>query len=145
MSILKAIKTNERIVKERGWDRSYWFVDIHGTMIKPNYTKDKIPTEFYPWAIEVLQILSKREDIKLVLYTCSWPREIEQYHILFESHGIRFDYVNKNPEVESSDSYGCFTDKPYMNVLMDDKAGFDPEEDWLIILNHLKNNEKQTI
>ena len=134
-SILKAIRTNDRIVKERGWDRSYWFIDIHGTMIKPNYSKEKIPTEFYPFAIDVLKILTNRPEIKLCLYTCSWPEEIEKYIELFTSHGIKFDYINGNPEVSSS-SYGCFDKKPYINVLMDDKSGFDPNEDWFILRRH---------
>jgi hypothetical protein len=28
---------------------------------------------------------------------------------------------------------GYFEDKPYMNVLLDDKAGFCPEFDWFMI------------
>ena len=31
-----------------------------------------------------------------------------------------------------------FNDKPYFNVLLEDKAGFNPKIDWLDILIYLK-------
>ena len=132
MSIITAIQRNDRIAKERNWDRTYWFFDIHETMIVPNYTKEVTSIEFYPHAKDVMQILSNRPEICLVLYTCSWPNEIEKYLALFKKHGINFTHVNRNPEVVSA-SYGCYDDKPYINVLFDDKAGFDPTKDWLIL------------
>ena len=135
MSIIKAIRANDKMIKARKWDRSYWFIDIHGTMIKPNWDKENLPKEFYPYAVDVLKILTARPEIILCLYTCSWPKEIEEYKKLFDEHGIVFNYINVNPEVTSS-GYGCFDQKPYINVLMDDKAGFDPEQDWFILKRH---------
>ena len=82
-------------------------------------------------------MLSEREDVKLILFTCSHPQELKQYVEFFRTHGIHFDYANENPEVETAD-YGCFDSKIYFNVLLEDKAGFDPETDWLRIKELLR-------
>ncbi len=149
-SIIKAIKINHfDLKKERGWDKTYWAIDIHGTILKPNYQKGNIPKEFYPYAIECLQYLTQRKDIVLIKYTCSHLNEIEEYKVYFESLGIKFDYVNVNPEILTRhDSLGNYDQKPYFNVLFEDKAGFDPEVDWKLTLDYLKqhgdeeNNQK---
>lgn len=120
-----------KIAKEREWDKTYWAVDIHGTMLKPDYKKDS-DKEFYPLAKETLQILSARPDVCLLLYTCSYPDEISEYLSFFELHGIKFRYVNKNPEA-ADNKHGFFQDKPYFNVLLEDKAGFEGDTDWLPI------------
>lgn len=141
MSIINAILTNHFEMKEkRGWDRTYWFFDIHSTIVKSNYKVGEIPTEFYPYAKETLQYLSTLKEICMVLYTCSHPHEIEQYKDFFKSHNINFTYVNKNPEVVTDlNGYGCYDDKPYINVLFDDKAGFNGEKDWLPVLKLMKH------
>jgi hypothetical protein len=130
--ITRAIENCLRNAKERGWEKTYWAFDIHGTILKPNYKRGAISREFYPHAIEVMQLLTKRKDIVKILYTCSYPHEIEQYIEYFAKHEIHFDHINKNPEVADG-GYGYYNDKFYFNVLMDDKAGFDGETDWIEI------------
>lgn len=127
--ITRAIKTCLEAAKERGWEKTYWAFDIHGTILRPNYKRDEISREFYPLAIEVMKSLMQHKNIVKILYTCSYPHEIEQYLEYFAQHGIHFDYVNKNPEVANG-GYGYYQDKFYFNVLLDDKAGFDGETDW---------------
>lgn len=136
MSILNAILKNHFDYKEkRGWDKTYWFFDIHGTILKPNYTYGNTPKDFYPYAKETLQYLSKLPDVCMILYTCSHPHEIEEYIKLFEENDIKFEYVNDNPEVVTDvNGYGCYDKKPYVNVLFEDKAGFDPETEWKLVL-----------
>jgi hypothetical protein len=140
MGITHSIKVNHFEYKEkRGWDKTYWFFDIHGTILKPNYTYGTIPKEFYPYAKEALQYISKLSDVCMVLYTCSHQHEIDEYLTLFEEAGIKFQYVNENPEVQTDlNGYGCYDKKPYINVLFEDKAGFDPETEWVEVLNFLK-------
>jgi len=140
MSILKSIEINHfKLKEERNWDKTYWFFDLHGTVLKPNYLYGNIPTEFYPYAKETLQLLSKLDDICLIIYTCSHPHEIVEYVKLFKENDINFQYINENPEVETqAEGYGCYDKKPYMNVLFEDKAGFDPETEWLEVLTLLK-------
>jgi hypothetical protein len=54
-----------------------------------------IPDEFYPLALETLQMISKMSDVVIFLYTCSHPHEIEQYLKLFSDNNIHFKYVNE--------------------------------------------------
>lgn len=139
MSIIKSILINHfDLMRNRGWDKVYYAFDIHGTILKPNYTAGDIPKEFYPMAKETLQFISKRKDIVMFLYTCSHPHEIVEYLEFFKSHEINFQYVNENPEVITEPTgYGCYDKKPYMNVLFEDKAGFDPKSDWDKVLKIL--------
>lgn len=132
MSIVRSIKINhyEHMVN-RNWDKTYWVFDIHGTILKPNYEYGNIPKEFYPFAKETLQKISKMEDVVMILYTCSHPHEIEQYIEYFKENDIHFDYINENPEIPTNlEGYGNYDKKPYMNVLFEDKAGFDGDNDW---------------
>jgi hypothetical protein len=140
MGITHSILINHFEYKEkRGWDKTYWFFDIHGTILKPNYQYGKIPKDFYPHAKEAMQLISKLDDVCMVLYTCSHPHEIEQYLEFFKENDINFHYVNENPEVATDlNGYGCYDKKPYINVLFEDKAGFNPETEWLEVLELLK-------
>ncbi len=136
--ITRAIENCLRLAREKNWEKTYWAFDIHGTILKPNYRPNEISREFYPGAKETMQVLSQRMDIVRILYTCSYPHEIAQYLAYFEEHGIRFHHVNENPEVANG-GYGYYVDKFYFNVLMDDKAGFDGERDWMEILKTLNH------
>lgn len=130
-------KAFENKVK-RGWDCIYVFVDLHDTVLLGNYSNTELPTTFFPSAKECLQFLSYLNDVKLVMYTCSHPKEITQYVEFFTENDITFDYINENPEVKTlTDSLGCYDKKPYVNVLLDDKAGFDGNEDWADIYDYL--------
>src|ERR1051326_6465738 len=120
--ITRAIENAFALAKKKKWTKTYWAVDIHGTVLLPNLKTGILPDEFYPHAKETLQVLSEREDVKLILFTCSHPQELKQYVEFFRTHGIHFDYANENPEVETAD-YGCFDSKIYFNVLLEDKAG----------------------
>ena len=132
MGIVKSILTNHFEYKiVRHWDKTYWMFDIHGTILKPNYQYGNTPKDFYPMALETLQLISKLPDICMILYTCSHPHEIDEYLELFKENDIHFQYVNENPEIPTDkNGYGNYDKKPYMNVLFEDKAGFDPEMDW---------------
>lgn len=130
--IEKAIKNCMERARLKGWEKTYWAFDIHGTMIKPNFEVGKLATEFYPGVVEAMQKLSKRKDIVRILYTCSHPHEIIEYLEYFKKHNIHFDYVNENPEVIDG-AYGHYKNKFYFNVLFEDKAGFDGNSDWEVI------------
>ncbi len=134
--ITRAIEMAFRQAREKGWSHTYWAFDIHGTILKPNHRRDEISTEFYPLAMETMQILSRRTDIVRILYTCSYPHEIDQYLDFFRAHGIHFHYVNSNPEVADG-GYGYYKEKFYFNVLFEDKAGFRGESDWPLVQTSL--------
>lgn len=136
MSIVRAIDIALKSKEKRGWDKLYFFFDVHETILYPDWGKNQ-PLRFYEHSKEVLQYFSKREDISIALYTCSYPKEIKKYIKLFQDNNIEFEYVNKNPDVENT-GYGYYEDKPYFNVLFDDKAGFDAEQDWKLIREYLE-------
>lgn len=131
MSVLKAIDRAFKNMEKRGWDKIFIYFDIHETILYPDYT-NKEPRKFYPHAEDVLRYLSKRPDVEIGLFTCSYPQEINSYKKFFAEHDIVFKYANKNPDV-SDTTYGYYEDKPYFNVLFEDKAGFDAETDWLLV------------
>ena len=135
--ITDAITAAYEVYNNRKWDKMYWAFDVHGTIIKPNWEQGNIPTEFYPFAKEAMQLISSKKEIVTMLYTCSLPEEIPLYKELFTNASIRIDYVNENPEVKSQ-GYGYYETKPYFNVLFEDKAGFKPERDWEKVIELLK-------
>lgn len=140
MSIIRAIEKYYNEKFERNWSVGYWFIDLHGTVLKPNYQYSNITKEFYPYAKETLQLISSIPDIIMVMYTCSHPNEIEVYLNFFKENNINFKYVNENPEVPTDvNGYGCYDKKPYMNVLFDDKASFDPYIEWKGVLELMQS------
>ena len=138
MSIIRAIEKTFNNAKKRNWDQIYFYFDIHETILYPDYNNvDAL--KFYDHAKDVLQYLSTRKDITIALYTCSYPKEIERYIEFFKTQGINFKYVNNNPDAKNT-TYGFYEDKPYFNVLFEDKAGFDAENDWILVKQYFGIN-----
>jgi len=131
MSIIKAIDKAFQTMEKRNWDKIFFYFDIHETILYPDYNNTD-PLKFYPYAKEILQYLSRRKDVEIALFTCSYPDQIVRYIEFFNEHGIKFTYANKNPDIKNT-TYGYYDDKPYFNVLFEDKAGFDAEEDWFLV------------
>lgn len=136
-SITNLFKEAFQKKKERNWEKIFVLVDLHDTIIKGCYnsgefrTFDLISLD----AVEVLKLMTLRKDICLILWT-STNRELKIYtEWLDHYHDIQFDYVNENPEVKSTE-YAYFGDKMYFNVIIDDKAGFEPS-DWLELKENL--------
>jgi hypothetical protein len=125
--IVKAVRRAFKEMDEKKWEYVFFYFDLHHTVLLPDY--NNTTCEFYPDAKEVLQYYSKRGDILMALYTCSYPKEVERYLNFFMKNDIIFKYVNTNPEVPNT-AYGCYEHKPYFNVLFEDKAGFDAVTDW---------------
>lgn len=120
--------------KEKNWETIYIAIDLHDTIIKGRYTYMNESPEFYPHAKEVLQFLTKRTDIKLILWTSSHNKPIEDILEWFKSHDIKFDFVNSNLDCQTTDIQN-FESKFYFNILIDDKAGWSADEDWLRFKN----------
>lgn len=121
---------------KKKWFETYWAIDLHGSIIKPTY--NGVEVEYYPYAKEVLQILTKRPDIKMILWTSSFPDEIRQYLETMCKDDILFDAINENPGISSKNgNFGYYEQKFYYNVLIDDKAGFIPETEWKQIYEYL--------
>lgn len=121
---------------KHGYYETYWAFDLHGTIIKPNHERGSVTLNFYPFAKKCLQKLSERDDVRMILATCSYPDEIETYINLFKKEGIVFDYVNENPEI-NEEHFGYYEDKWYYDIFFEDKAGFHVSE-WVDVLDAVK-------
>ena len=134
---VEAFKNAFQRMAERDWDRIYVVIDVHETILEPNY--GGVSDQFYPFAKEVLQELSKRKDIILIMWTCSSEKDRNLYDAFFKGHDINFNYINENPEVSEKTTWGDFETKMYANVLMDDKANPFVKDEWEELLNYLKS------
>ena len=132
MSIQKAFEAAFRRKLEKAWDKIYVVVDIHDTILQACYEMDETYV-YLPYAKSALQLLSSRDDICLILWSGCYPERLAVYCAQFARDGIHFDYVNENPEVGNS-AFQDFSRKLYFNVGIDDKFGFNPETDWLEVI-----------
>lgn len=142
-SILDTIKKEYKRKEAKGWDKIYLFLDLHETVIYPDYN-NKEPIKFYEHAKECLQFLSKIKEIELGFYTCSYPNEIEKYKIYFEELDIKIIHINNNEDV-SDTRYGYYKDKPYFSLVFENKAGWNSENDWLPVFNWFKEYYSEKI
>lgn len=141
MSLVKSFWSAWDRCKEKKWDHIYILVDVHGVLMEPDYTKPS--TRIYAECIEPLRMMSDSNKYKLILWTCSRKEDIEKYRKTFEALDIHFDWVNENPDVQHIDSLGDYSAKLYANLILDDKAGFDPQEDWYILNRVLQEVAKE--
>lgn len=136
MSLLKALKDAYQKMEERNWDTIYWSIDLHGVCLKSNYR-----TGGYDWinekAVEALQLISRRLETKIILWSSVNPEEYAPIKDFFFNDGVWVDAFNENPWEWNTET-GNFDKKFYFSVLLDDKAGFDPDEDWDLIIEFLK-------
>jgi len=141
-SLLIWIEKMFKHAEQKQWYQTYHSFDIHGVISKPDYRKS-YEINYYPYAKETLQYLTKnRPDMVLFLFTSSYQDEIDKYLELFEKDGIKFAYVNENPEIsDTKGAFGCYDKKPYFNSYWEDKSGFRPEYDWEPLLKYFKKNK----
>lgn len=144
MNLCNIRRTFVELRPKRNWKTIYWMVDVHGVIIpgswKTKMVGDNLPeNDFHfiaPECKEVLQWISKRDDQKLILWTSSYERELLNLYEWLKSHDIWVADFNMNPFEENTD-YADFSKKPYFNILIDDKAGFEPEKDWAAVKQEL--------
>ena len=124
------IEKSYELKNTRMWEKVFWMIDVHDTIFPGVYAQNQ-DYVFYRSSKEVLQFLSKQVDTHLILYTCSHKHEINKMLTTFKLNSICFDSVNIN-ELVSDTLLGCYNEKPYFNILLEDKAGFEPS-DWIEI------------
>ena len=137
MGILKSLIKEEQKMINRGWDKIYVFIDIHDTIFQSDYGRKEIPV-YYPMAQMTLKEMSDNPKISLGIWSSTHPKDLAKYLDIFESDKIFFDHINENVE-EKNTEYACFDKKPYFNILLDDKAGFDPTTDWAVVYGFILN------
>ena len=125
--------------RERNYPLTFWAIDAHATIIKPTYSSPKSTNdfEFYLKALDVLRWLSSRSDQVIILWTSTNKKDAAELCLCLLNNKIYVNYVNENPLCPSTD-LSSFDEKFYFDILLDDKAGFDPEKDWSDILKYMK-------
>jgi hypothetical protein len=129
MNLQKSILKQFDKMRSRGWDKIFWAIDLHDTIMPGTYTSDDDDEAFFKGAVEALQTLTNRMDCSLILWTSSHKSYAQKHLDRLEALGIKFDYFNENPDCENT-KLCDFTGKFYFNVILDDKAGFDGTSDW---------------
>ena len=125
------------------WYETYWVIDMHRTLIKPTYDLNDKSLTYYPFALETMQLLTNRDDIKTIMWTSSYPQEIEEYVKELLIVGVEFDNINENPDISSNNgNFGYYEKKFYFNIIIDDKAAFLPDSDWEPIYHLFMEYEK---
>ena len=84
--------------RERGWDKwpkLFCAIDLHDVIIPGTYTRNNEKRQFYPDGKEVLQWLTNRKDICLILFTSSHEDAIFDILQWMETHNIHFDYDSR--------------------------------------------------
>ena len=120
---------------KRGWEkwpRLFWAIDLHDVIIPGTYTRNNEGRCLYPHAEEVLRWLTDRKDMCIILYTSSHQDAIDDILAWLNKYHIRFDYVNCNPESTNNDLCD-FSAKIYLDIMLEDKAGFEGMSDWLVV------------
>jgi hypothetical protein len=137
MNVFNIQKTFE-LKEQRKWPEIYICIDLHGTIIPNGKSTSDISDElvFYPDAKEVLQWMTKRKDIFLILWTSTPLTRIDKIWEFFTAHNIQFDYINSNSHAKNTPR-SDFSKKFYFNILLDDRAGFVGDTDWTLIKKEL--------
>ena len=135
--ISRAIARAYQILNERNWDTVYWAVDLHGTVLKANYENGGY--EFInSAAARALKYISTRPESKIILWSSLHDEEWDKVVAFLKEAGVVVHYCNENPEVPNTDT-GNFSSKFYFSILVDDKAGFSPNE-WDEVAKAVENH-----
>lgn len=124
--------------KKRNWPKLFWCIDVHDVILEGKYNLNNEGASYMPNALKVLRMLSNRkEDMALILWTSGHVGPTSKVLENLEKEGVKFDYVNNNPECPN-DRLCDFSKKFYFNILLDDKAGFEGATDWYLIEQELR-------
>lgn len=138
--IINAFKNAYKKMQERKWDTIYIAIDLHGTCLKSNYKNGGY--EFINEHVKLaLQLMAAQKESVIILWSGCHEEQKKEITQFFEDNVIRVDFFNENP-LEKSTETGNFAEKFYFSVLLDDKAGFDPDTDWVSISNFYKMMNK---
>jgi hypothetical protein len=139
--ISKAISRAYQTMVERKWSTIYWAIDLHGTCLKSNYKSTDF--EFVNQeCIDALRFISSLPETSIIIWSSCYDRDLDKVWAMFKDHGINPQYFNENTAVENT-ATGDFERKFYFSVLLDDKAGFDPDVDWKIVVDQVKEERKK--
>lgn len=136
----------------------YVAIDVHGTLTFPTKTtyltgntgragsneevfSRESPSSFYfyPNAINALLELQRNPcfQVKFIVWTSGKQDAIDEVFEKLKANGIKNVFINENPDFLGNE-YADFSKKFCFDVLLDDKAGFEPESDWTKLYDFLR-------
>jgi len=134
-AISNAINRAYNVMEERNWDIIYWAIDLHGVCLRSSYERGN-----YEWingkVLKGLKAIVSKKESKIILWSSAHSEEQQAIIEFFETQGIPIHAFNENPEILNTNT-GDFSKKFYFSVLLDDKAGFDPDIHWDEVINYL--------
>ena len=133
--ITKAIERAYTLLHVRD-DTIFWCIDLHGVCLASNYVSNEYGF-INEDCVTALKMITACKYSKVILWSSCHVAEQANIINFFNSNGIRVDYFNENPLCKNT-TYGCFDTKFYFSVLIDDKAGFDPDVHWKEVIEYLK-------
>ena len=125
--------------RERDWTHLYWCIDLHDTIITGKYNKFNQGATLFPYAKETLDYLYNTNENIIILWSSSYTDAMVD---IVDRFGLKFHHFNANPECPSNELCD-FHSKLYFNFLLDDKAGFDPHNDWREIYEALTGSRRE--
>lgn len=117
----------------RKHDFLYIAIDMHGTVF--NYFNRSSTSNISGEAVLALRLLTEQSDVIMVGFTSSYQSDIKEMRGLLKHQGVKFSYFNENPECRDTET-GDFSKKFYYDILLDDRAGFDPLIHWQEIIDY---------
>ena len=127
------IEQTYELQRSKKWNKLYWIIDLHDTVISGTHNKFNEGAILYPYAKQTLDYLHDHEIHQTILWTSSHDDAIDD---VLKHFDLRFNYLHSNPECPSTELCN-FDRKLYFNFILDDKALFDPVNDWYEILSTL--------
>ena len=131
MSISTAITRAYEVMHLRNWDTIYWAVDLHGVCMKSNY-EEGVHEFISQDAVDTLRLISSLPESKIILWSSAYDDQKPAIIEAFAREKIEIFDFNQNLEAADTKT-GCFQEKFYFSILLDDKAGFEPETDWAVV------------
>lgn len=141
--ITNAIRNAYRTARSRSWKKVYWAVDLHGVCFHSTYGKGSYKF-IGNHVARTLKLISDRPETVIILWSSIHKDEEQDIIQYFADNGIKVSYFNHNPEIQNTVT-GNFDTKFYFSVLLDDKAGFDPSEDWDQIYDLFINDDGEFV
>jgi hypothetical protein len=129
MTLKSAVDKMFKNSLERNHDTFYIAVDIHDTIASSTYNSSEL--EYWPEAISSLKFISSLSGFKIILFSSSYEESLNKVKEDLEKKGIKIFAINDNPDCANT-STGDFSKKFYYSLLIDDKAGFE-RDDWYLL------------
>lgn len=125
-------------------DKFYIAINIENAIFKDpeNNNMYCYPIDPYKNAIEILSKISKRDDIKIIFISNIDNYFISKIFHFLKKNGLESNYLfGENPEVTYANKKYFKPNNFYYNILLDERSGFNPTIDWVVLDEFLDKNK----